>query len=488
MLDGNGNIALFTQTVTKTISQMRSLLGVSTFKSTLITGVNTSGDSLVITGKGFGHGVGMSQYGAKAMAEQGKSYTDILAFYYPGTTLTSGDPVDVGDYSTGTIVNASALNVRSGPGTTFSILRSINGGETVTILDATSNKDWYKIEYAGTVGYVSSTYIQLSQGSNVPVTLTLSSATSMHATPSESSASIGILTAGTTVTVLDTQGAWVKVNRNNSDVWIYPNKDFDYPSSVTLTAVTSIHTSPSLTGTARSTLAPQTVAVIGKQGDWYKIKTWLGDMWIIPNQNNYMPTSVQVTSITSIHTSPDSTSPIKGTVAPQILAVVGVQGQWYKVKTWLGDLWVLPNQNYTSAPVVTPPSASTGTVTASSLNMRSGAGTSFSVVATLPKGAKVTIVKTAAAGWYQVSYNGKTGFVSSAYITTSGSNPSTVVKTGTVTATSLNMRSGSSTSYGVVTILPKGAKVTITSTLANGWYQVSYNGKTGYVSGEYVSV
>ena len=36
---------------------------------------------------GYGHGVGMSQYGAKAMAEQGKSYADILAHYYPGTQL-----------------------------------------------------------------------------------------------------------------------------------------------------------------------------------------------------------------------------------------------------------------------------------------------------------------------------------------------------------------------------------------------------------------
>lgn len=43
----------------------------------------------VFTVRGFGHGVGMSQYGAKFMAENGSDYTQILAHYYPGTVLTA---------------------------------------------------------------------------------------------------------------------------------------------------------------------------------------------------------------------------------------------------------------------------------------------------------------------------------------------------------------------------------------------------------------
>ena len=39
------------------------------------------------TTRGYGHGVGMSQWGAKAMAEQGASYTEILVHYFPGTDL-----------------------------------------------------------------------------------------------------------------------------------------------------------------------------------------------------------------------------------------------------------------------------------------------------------------------------------------------------------------------------------------------------------------
>ncbi|MDE5587232.1 MAG: stage II sporulation protein D, partial [Bacilli bacterium] len=45
---------------------------------------------LIITTRGYGHGVGMSQYGAKGMAENGYSYSQILAHYYPGTTLSKG--------------------------------------------------------------------------------------------------------------------------------------------------------------------------------------------------------------------------------------------------------------------------------------------------------------------------------------------------------------------------------------------------------------
>ncbi len=40
-----------------------------------------------ITTRGYGHGVGLSQYGANALALTGKTYQEILAHYYPGTTL-----------------------------------------------------------------------------------------------------------------------------------------------------------------------------------------------------------------------------------------------------------------------------------------------------------------------------------------------------------------------------------------------------------------
>ncbi len=49
--------------------------------------IETTPDSIIFTGRGGGHGVGLCQAGAEEMARQGKSYREILSFYYPGTTL-----------------------------------------------------------------------------------------------------------------------------------------------------------------------------------------------------------------------------------------------------------------------------------------------------------------------------------------------------------------------------------------------------------------
>ena len=44
-------------------------------------------NNIQITTKGYGHGVGLSQYGANALAKQNKNYEEILKYYYPGTNL-----------------------------------------------------------------------------------------------------------------------------------------------------------------------------------------------------------------------------------------------------------------------------------------------------------------------------------------------------------------------------------------------------------------
>jgi stage II sporulation protein D len=50
--------------------------------------IRQQGDNFVLyNGHGFGHGIGMSQYGAQKLATQGKSHLDILTFFYPGAEL-----------------------------------------------------------------------------------------------------------------------------------------------------------------------------------------------------------------------------------------------------------------------------------------------------------------------------------------------------------------------------------------------------------------
>ena len=83
-----------TETVTGTQFRqaVNAAVGARTVRSTRYD-VATEGDRLVFTGGGFGHGVGMSQYGALGQARAGRSYRDILAFYFAGTDVTGGAPM-----------------------------------------------------------------------------------------------------------------------------------------------------------------------------------------------------------------------------------------------------------------------------------------------------------------------------------------------------------------------------------------------------------
>lgn len=65
-------------------TQLRYLLGL---RSTAFS-VETEGEEITITTKGYGHRVGMSQYGADAMAVTGCGFEEILTHYYQGTVLT----------------------------------------------------------------------------------------------------------------------------------------------------------------------------------------------------------------------------------------------------------------------------------------------------------------------------------------------------------------------------------------------------------------
>ena len=84
-LDESGRVAeaelggaLFSGTELRTLFSLRSTAFTLRYENGLF----------VFTVTGYGHGVGMSQYGAKVMAEQGADYREILAHYYPGAVLT----------------------------------------------------------------------------------------------------------------------------------------------------------------------------------------------------------------------------------------------------------------------------------------------------------------------------------------------------------------------------------------------------------------
>src|SRR3972149_3107821 len=79
--DANGEAFVMTG------EDLRKAIGYAILRSTLFEVEKTSSGDFRFRGKGSGHGVGLSQWGAKGMAEDGSGYKAILRHYYPGTKL-----------------------------------------------------------------------------------------------------------------------------------------------------------------------------------------------------------------------------------------------------------------------------------------------------------------------------------------------------------------------------------------------------------------
>lgn len=144
----------------------------------------------------YGHGVGMSQRGAEWMAQQhGKSYREILAFYYPGTSeqkhdavpkplasldqayLTTPGPKPTatprptliplnmtpapGQYlvSVTGIARNSSLNLREGPSLSASILQPLFYGQQLLVLQEEAD-GWLKVAAEGIEGYVMASFVK----------------------------------------------------------------------------------------------------------------------------------------------------------------------------------------------------------------------------------------------------------------------------------------------------------------------------------------
>ena len=176
-----------------------------------------------------------------------------------------------------------------------------------------------------------------------------------------------------------------------------------------------------------------------------------------------------------------------------------VFGQYLSVKT---------NSDAPVTPVLTTPPVSAvtktvGTITASpALNLRKTAVTTSAVLAAIPKNTQVAIISKNASNWYNVTYNGQTGWVFGQYLSVGTvavapvtpvvptTPASSVTKTvGTVTANpALNLRKTAVTTSVVLAAIPKNTQVVVISKNASNWYNVIYNGQTGWVSGSYLTV
>lgn len=135
----------------------------------------------------------------------------------------------------------------------------------------------------------------------------------------------------------------------------------------------------------------------------------------------------------------------------------------------------------------------TGYVNTSSQNLllRSLPNGSSTVLASMPKGAALTVLdgSTDFSGYYRVQYGNTIGFASKQYISWSAPQQQTYTGYVKTSGSNLNLRSGASTSYKVLVSMPNGSALTVldNKTQTNGFYHVKYNGYTGYASASYIT-
>ena len=127
-----------------------------------------------------------------------------------------------------------------------------------------------------------------------------------------------------------------------------------------------------------------------------------------------------------------------------------------------------------------------GCTTGSSLRMRAETSTSSEIITTLDKSVAVAILDDTTEGWYQVAYNGKTGYVSADYLLVDQDN---VFETyGRVNGDGVNVRSGASTEAEVLASVNTGTIVTVNG-LVDGWYDVTCQyGTEGYIRSDFLDL
>ena len=136
-----------------------------------------------------------------------------------------------------------------------------------------------------------------------------------------------------------------------------------------------------------------------------------------------------------------------------------------------------------------------GKVNATALNLRSEPTTASASLALVSNGASVDVLEDAVDGWYRVSFNGVNGYMSAEYLLVTVLDGESVneeqddLGNGKVTLTSgsLNIRTEASTLGAKAGTVPNGTVVALDS-YSDGWYLVTYDGITGYVAEEYITL
>ena len=354
-------------------------------------------------------------------------------------------------YSKGDVLvcTGNDVNVRSGAGTKYKSIGTLDKGDKVTFL-AKSGSKWTKVEYEGETAYVYTKYLA-SAGSSSGDTST--SSTTLYATTDvrvragagTSYKTLGWLEEDEAVTRLGTSGKWTKVSWNNQTAYVYTKY---------------------LTST------------VPEGADETKKDTTASTSTVTTKFSTY------------VYRGPGASYGTLYTVAAgtQLSATGVVSGDFTQVNTPYGLGYV---QTSTVTGTVSPKS-SVGTVTANTYLYQAASLYAAKYNFTVPKGAQVTCTGVVSGSFMQVTYLGYTGYIHSDYINNATVNTntgvdgqyvryiSTTVATVYETAPVTNIFGVTSTGKTLGT-LTSGTRVTCTA-VSGSYTKIVYGTGYGYVA------
>ena len=223
---------------------------------------------------------------------------------------------------------------------------------------------------------------------------------------------------------------------------------------------------------------------LGMEGNWYHLsykdkdgyvyKKYIKDTEAAPATETK---TVYTTADLNVRATPDKAGKKLGVLKKgTAVETTGLKNGWYTIK-YNGKTGYI-SAKYTTE---TKPETTKTVYTTGDLYVRAKPTKNSEKLGVLKKG---TAVETTGLknGWYTIKYNGKTGYISAKYTTeTKPETTKTVYTTG-----DLYVRAKPTKNSEKLGVLKKGTAVETTGT-KNGWYKITYKGKTGYISGKYVT-
>ncbi|MES1041134.1 SH3 domain-containing protein [Peribacillus simplex] len=478
----------------------------------------------------------------KANGKDGYVSTKYLSATKPGTVTKAEATVK----TTTKYVNVSngSLNMRKSGKSTASIVAILSKGTKVTVYSESNG--WAKIKANGKDGYVSTKYLSASKPGSGSTAATPAKTTTKYVNVSSGSLNmrksgkatasiVAILSKGTKVAVYSESNGWAKVKANGKDGYVSTkylsaSKPGSGSSAVTPEKTTTkfvnvssgtlnMRKSGSESASIVAKLSKGTkVTVYSESKGWAKIKANGKDGHV---SAEYLSTTKPSTAVTPEKTTTKYVNISSGTLnmrkngseSASIVAklsrgtevtVYSESKGWAKIKANGKEGYVSTDFLSTIKPGAdSKPSIPDKTTTkyvnvsTGSLNMRNNPSESASVIVKLARGVEVEVISESN-GWSKVKAYGGEGYVNTQYLSATkpgplpGLNPdeegNTSVKYVNVNdGSSLNMRSAASATASIIAKLVNNTAVTVYSE-SNGWSRVTANGKTGYVSTQYLTV